>query len=199
VSEPVLLFDLFGVIAKVQSEATLAGLERLAEEPGSRLWPAYWGLRQPYDRGDQTGPEYWRLIAARLGRRYDQRRIEQLVEADVRGWDHFDPEMVAFVRELAAGGRRLAMLSNIPLELAEHVERHWEWLALFELRAFSCRIGHAKPEPGAYAWCLARLDVPAEQVCFIDDRESNVLAGRDVGMRGHHFTSLGALRLVVKP
>ncbi|HEY1967213.1 MAG TPA: HAD-IA family hydrolase, partial [Pseudonocardia sp.] len=103
-------------------------------------------------------------------------------------------EMMAFVGELAAAGRRLAMLSNIPLELADHVERNWEWLSLFELWAFSCHIGLAKPEPGAYAWCLAKLDLPPERVRFIGDREQNVAAARDAGMHVHHFTSLASLR-----
>jgi putative hydrolase of the HAD superfamily len=196
----VLLFDLFGVIARHQSSTGLAELERLAEVPARRLWAAYWALRQPYDRGDETGPEYWRRIAAELGVRYSRRRVGELVAADVHSWREVDPEMVELVRELAARGERLGLLSNIPVELADDYERRYDWLGVFSVRAFSCRIRHAKPEPGAYAWCVERLGVPAEQVLFIDDREQNVAGARAAGLRGHRFTSAAELRgLLARP
>jgi hypothetical protein len=37
-------------------------------------------------------------------------------------------------------------------------------------RGISCRIGHAKPNPAAFRWCLDALAVPANQVVFVDDR-----------------------------
>ncbi|MFI1680801.1 hypothetical protein [Streptomyces sp. NPDC020607] len=62
--------------------------------------------------------------------------------------------MVALVEELAAAGQPVALLSNIPKELAAHYEERHSWLKHFQVCAFSCRTGHAKPEPGAYHWCL---------------------------------------------
>jgi hypothetical protein len=47
---------------------------------------------------------------------------------------------------------RLALLSNIPEELASHYENHHSRLEMFQVRGFSCRIGHAKPDPAAFRW-----------------------------------------------
>lgn len=190
---PILLFDLFGVIAKHQSEAGRARIEHVAGVSGPGFWQAYWSLRPPYDRGDQYGPAYWRTVAEKLGQGFTDQRIADLVAADVDSWSEVDEEMVAFVGDLAAAGVRLGLLSNIPAELATHYERH-SWLDAFSVRAFSCRIGYAKPESGAYDWCATAFDAPASNVLFIDDRAENVTAAEAAGMRGHLFSSLDALR-----
>jgi putative hydrolase of the HAD superfamily len=107
--------------------------------------------------------------------------------------------MVTLVGELAAAGRRLGLLSNIPPELAAHYEaRHDSWLSGFEVRGFSCRIGHAKPEPGAYEWCLRALGTAPADVLFVDDREDNVAAARAAGLRGLLFTGAADLRAALR-
>ncbi|MFJ8207783.1 HAD family hydrolase [Streptomyces sp. NPDC096033] len=192
-----LLFDMFGVIARVQSPVGKARLVELAGVPEEEFWGAYWALRPPYDSGRVTGPGYWRLVADALGTRFDPDRTAALVEADVASWSAVDEEMVSLIGELAASGRTVALLSNIPEELAAHYERHHPWLAHFRVRGLSCRIGHAKPDPAAYAWCLRELGVEACRVLFVDDREENVRAARALGMHGHVFTSARALRGVL--
>jgi putative hydrolase of the HAD superfamily len=191
------LFDLFGVIARHQSPEGRARLVATAGVPAPAFWDAYWSLRPPYDRGDLLAPDYWQAVAGALGTRFDPARTAALTEADIESWSGVDEEMVGLLGELAASGRPIALLSNIPEELAAHYERHHPWLGLFGVRAFSCRIGHAKPEPEAYAWCLRALGVEAGRVLFVDDREENVRAARELGIQGHVFTTQAALRRVL--
>lgn len=190
----VVLFDMFGVIACHQSQDGKDRLAATAEVPESAFWEAYWGLRRPYDRGDVTGTAYWRRVADALGTRFDEDRIARLVEADLASWSAVDETMVALVEELAGAGRRVALLSNIPEELAARYEERHAWLKHFEVCAFSCRIGHAKPEPGAYRWCLDALDTAPDRVLFVDDREDNIRAAEAAGVHGHLFTSPARLR-----
>lgn len=195
-----LLFDLFGVIARQQSAAGRAELETAAGiEPdgGDGFWEAYWALRPPYDSGAMTAPAYWQAVAARLGTVFTERRTARLTEADIASWSHVDGEMVALLGELSAQGRELALLSNIPHELAAHYDAHHRsWLDHFAVRAYSCRIGHAKPRPEAYAWCLRALgrEAAPERVLFVDDRAENVRAAESAGLRGQLFTGPGELR-----
>ncbi|QES45568.1 HAD family hydrolase [Streptomyces venezuelae] len=190
----VVLFDMFGVIARHQSESGKERLAALAGGPEPAFWDAYWGLRQPYDRGDVNGVAYWRQVADSLGTTFDDTRVARLVEADLASWSAVDDTMVALVEELAAAGRPVALLSNIPEELAAHYEERHSWLKHFQVCAFSCRIGHAKPEPGAYRWCLDALGAEPGRVLFVDDREENIRAAEAVGVRGHHFTTPARLR-----
>ncbi|MGA5407457.1 HAD family hydrolase [Streptomyces lavendulocolor] len=193
------LFDLFGVIALPQSPEERAALVSTAGTPAPPFWDAYWRLRPPYDRGELTGPAYWREVGAALGTRFDPAQVGALIDADLASWDAVDEEMVALVGELAATGWRLALLSNIPPELAGHYEeRHTAWLRHFDVRAFSCRTGHAKPDPAAYAWCLRALAAPPRDVLFVDDREENVAAARAAGLRGVLFTGAAGLRAALR-
>ncbi|HIY42393.1 MAG TPA: HAD family phosphatase [Candidatus Nocardiopsis merdipullorum] len=189
------LFDMFGVIARTQSAEGRASLERAAGVGGKVFWDAYWGVRHGYDRGDLDGPAYWRAVGERLGVSFDQHRVEELVALDLASWARLDQEMVDHVFALSESGVRLGLLSNIPHELADLFdERFPHLLALFPVLGLSCRIGSAKPEPDAFAWCLRGLELPAEQVLFVDDSERNVLAARDLGLGAHHFSSLEGLR-----
>ncbi|MEV6054496.1 HAD family phosphatase [Streptomyces sp. NPDC052107] len=187
------LFDMFGVLARVQSPESQAAIERTAGVSGQRFWDAYWSLRHPYDRGDVLGPAYWQRVGERLGTPFTGRQVDDLIAADLASWSEVDQESLGFLAELADGGMRLGLLSNIPEELAAHYEETHEWLGHFSVVGLSCRIGSAKPEPAAYEWCSRELGLPAEEILFVDDRSDNVQAARRVGMRGHLFTSVGAL------
>ncbi|MFJ8660392.1 HAD family hydrolase [Streptomyces sp. NPDC093795] len=198
-SRGTVLFDLFGVIALPQPLEAQAALVATAGTPAPPFWDAYWRLRPPYDRGDLTGPAYWREVGTVLGTRFDATRVGALIDADLASWSAVDEEMVALVGELAATGPRLALLSNIPPELANHYEQHHAaWLQHFDVRAFSCRTGHAKPDPAAYAWCLRALAAPPRDVLFVDDREENVAAAHAAGLHGVLFTGAADLRTALR-
>ncbi|WP_309234815.1 HAD family phosphatase [Nocardia sp. XZ_19_385] len=191
----VVLFDLFGVIARDQSEA---GKHRLLEAAGrvhpSEFWPTYWAHRPPYDRGEITGSSYWQRVAGTLSTTFDPRQTADLIEADLFSWSEVDDAMVELLEDLTAAGRPIALLSNIPEDLAAHYERQHSWLQLFRIRAFSCRIGHTKPDPAAYLWCTDSLARTPDQILFVDDRQENVAAAEAIGMHGHLFRGSVALR-----
>ena len=54
----------------------------------------------------------------------------------------------------------------------------------FDFFAFSCDYGICKPSRGIYRDVLVRLDVPHEDVIFIDDRRENVRAAELLGVKG---------------
>ncbi|MFD6100774.1 HAD family hydrolase [Nocardiopsis flavescens] len=188
------LFDLFGVIARHQSEE---GKRLLTETMGAAdpaaFWEAYWDLRLSYDRGDLDGLAYWRAVGERLGREVDPALAAALISADIDSWRAVDPAMVSLVERLASGGRTVGLLSNIPADLADRFEKENPWLAAFSVRAFSGRLGVAKPEPEVYLWCLERMAVSPGETLFVDDRSENVAAAEALGMSGHLFTDRTAL------
>jgi putative hydrolase of the HAD superfamily len=187
------VFDLFGVIAHHQSEAGKDRLVAVSGVPAAAFWEAYWAHRAPYDSGAVSATSYWTTVAAALGTTFDAARTARLVEADVASWDAVDDAMVAVVRDTAATGLRIGLLSNIPEELAVYYEAHHPWLDVFAVRGFSCRIGHAKPRPEAYRWCCTALDRAPDRVLFIDDRRDNIDAAAAVGLGTHLFTGADAV------
>lgn len=189
-----IVFDLFGVIARTQSEAAMRRIEGLAGVSGPPFWEAYWAGRPAYDAG-QPSVEYWALVGDRLDVRFDADVVAALIEADLESWTKADDRMVEVVTELAGQGRSLGLLSNIITDLVPLFElRHGEWLRHFAARTYSCRIGVAKPDPRAYQICAEQLGVVPRDVLFFDDNERNVVAARAAGMTAEVFTSPGQVR-----
>lgn len=188
----VIVFDLYGVIARVQTAEAKQGLVDLAGVSGERFWEAYWGCRPEYDAG-QNAKAYWSAVAGRLDTRFAD--VSALMAADLESWCHVDAEMVAVVHELADQGRKLGLLSNIISDLVPVWEaRHGDWLGRFASLTYSCEIGVAKPDRRAYEICAQRLGVEPGQALFFDDNEANVVAAREAGMAAELFTSPAQVR-----
>ncbi|MDA0638807.1 HAD family phosphatase [Nonomuraea sp. MCN248] len=188
----VIIFDLYGVIARTQTDEAKQQLVDLAGVSGEAFWDAYWACRPAYDAGQETR-EYWAAVAARLG--VDFADVPALVAADLESWSLVDPEMVALVHELADRGVKLGLLSNIIEDLVPVWERHHgEWLGRFDALTYSCRIGVAKPDPRAYQICAERLGVAPQDALFFDDNEANVAGARAAGMPAELFTSPDQVR-----
>ncbi|MFC5824556.1 HAD family hydrolase [Nonomuraea insulae] len=183
----VIVFDLYGVIARIQSEDARQRIADLSGVPGERFWEAYWACRQAYDEG-QDGAAYWATVAGALGTRFAD--VPALIEADLDSWCVVDSAMVEVVHELADQGHRLGLLSNIVPELVPLWEsRHGDWLGRFASLTYSCRIGVAKPGRRAYEICAEQMGVRPGDVLFFDDREANVVAAREAGMVAEVFES----------
>ncbi|MFF2298139.1 HAD family hydrolase [Arthrobacter sp. NPDC058127] len=191
-SSDVLIFDLFGVIAKDQSQEGRDALLATGGVPEEDFWAAYWNQRPPYDRGEVTGTQYWTAVSGQLAASFDPNRIGQLIDHDIASWSVVDDQMIALLEDLSRT-RRLALLSNIPREIGEYFLRRHRWLDLFEVRGLSYQIGYAKPERETFEWCVRELGIEPHRALFIDDREENIRAAQQAGLRGHLFTSREAL------
>jgi putative hydrolase of the HAD superfamily len=189
-----IVFDLFGVIARTQTEAAMRRIEELAGVSGPAFWEAYWAGRPVYDAG-QPSVDYWAGVGERLNVWFAPDAVAALIEADLESWTEADDRMVELVAELAGRGRSLGLLSNIITDLVPMFERrHGHWLRHFTARTYSCRIGVAKPDPRAYRICAEQLGVGPRDVLFFDDREGNVVAAREAGMTAEVFTSPDQVR-----
>ncbi|WP_246082748.1 HAD-IA family hydrolase [Nonomuraea diastatica] len=192
----VMVFDLYGVIARTQSPESRRRLVELAGVPEERFWEAYWACRPSYDAG-QSGVAYWGAVADRLGTRFPD--VPALIDADLHSWSDVDESMVEVVHELADQGHRLGLLSNIIEELVPFWEsRHGDWLGRFASLTFSCRIGAAKPERRAYEICAERVGATPQDILFFDDNPVNVAAAREAGMAAELFESPRQVRALAE-
>ena len=194
------VFDLFGVIAQTQTPEAQAVIFSVADrggEAGSGIqydafWTAYWQMREPYDGSQISAAAYWHAVAAELGISFSAQQILDLIDADCDSWRNVDPAMVHLIEDLTESGLTVGLLSNIPAELALTFEPRNPWLNLMASVGFSCRIGHAKPQQGAYEWSARSLGLAPQEILFIDDRAGNVQAAEAFGMAGHVFTGIDA-------
>jgi putative hydrolase of the HAD superfamily len=180
------IFDYGCVLSLDQPAAERARLEELVGGP--ELWPAYWALRATYDRGQLSGAEYWRQIGERVGVELDSDRISRLIAADQASWGHPNPPVVRWAEAVAAAGFRTGLISNMPAELAVHVRDRQPWMPRIDWWTFSCDLGTLKPDPVIYRHSLSGLRVDPSAAVFIDDRQENVAAAAELGLRAIHYT-----------
>ncbi len=112
-----------------------------------------------------------------------------------------DEEAFAVLREIRASGVACHLATN-----QQDHRRAWMRDALgydaeFDRVYYSCEIGAMKPDPVFFEAILADLRLPADQVGFVDDVESNVEAARRLGIRAIRHdpdSGAGALRAEVQ-
>jgi putative hydrolase of the HAD superfamily len=146
---------------------TITELAALAGQNPAEFLQRYWQARPGYDPG-QPAARYWPPV---LGRDLagQPSLVDQLTGVDVRGWLRLNClSLRTLLSCTRRTGSRLALLANAPEPLATAIDRcHWTWH--FARRFYSCRLGHAKPDPAAFAFVLAQLAADPDDVLFIDD------------------------------
>jgi len=111
------IFDYGGVLVFQQSEQDQAKMAAIAKIPREQFGELYWAERDIYDKGAISGTEYWNNLASNAGVKLSASQIEQLTELDSQSWMNYDAVMWDWIAELRRGGKRLAMLSNMPADL----------------------------------------------------------------------------------
>ncbi|QTI89246.1 HAD family phosphatase [Streptomyces sp. AgN23] len=182
----IVLFDLFGVIARHQRPGALEKMAARCHTSADAFTTAYWTHRPPYDAGRHTASAYWTDVLHELSRPADADTIEELRLTDIDSWSRVDDRMVTYVRTLRDRAR-VALLSNIPADHADAFLAAQPWLHDLDHMAFSGKIGAAKPDPAAFQHSVVALRAVPADFLFVDDREENVRAARTVGMNGHIF------------
>ncbi|MFK8907150.1 HAD family hydrolase [Streptomyces sp. YS-3] len=192
----ILLFDLFGVIARHQRPGAQEKMAALCRAPVDAYTTAYWAHRPPYDTGRHSATVYWTRVLRALSRPACADTIEELRLTDIDSWSRVDDRMVAYVQSLR-GRAEVALLSNIPADHADAFLAAQPWLHHLDHVAFSGKIHAAKPDPAAFHHCTAALNAAPAHFLFVDDREDNVRAAQAHGMNGHTFTGQDELTTVI--
>ena len=174
--------------------ARMYGLVGLDADTFGAVWLRH---RRVYDLGQVDAAEYWRRVGVEARRTFDAATLRTLRELDAACFETPNPAMVAWLGGLKSANRRLALLSNTPHEQWTALQPTLTWLPLLDAVVLSCDLRIAKPDPKIYAHCLERLSIAPGETLFVDDREENVAAARDLGMHALTYTTMATLRAQV--
>ncbi|MBM7831193.1 putative hydrolase of the HAD superfamily [Agromyces cerinus] len=190
----VVVFDYGEVISR---EPTAADRAALVDRAGATadaapFWASYWAHRLGLDRGTTSITEYWQAVAADLGTEWTPIDVHELWALDHRGWLSVDPGTLGVLHALAAGGTRLALLSNAGADFSGWL-RHGSFAPLFERVFVSGELGLVKPDAAIYEHVIDELGIAASDFVFIDNKAENVEGAKAVGGDGHVFTDAASL------
>lgn len=187
------IFDYGGVLVHHQTRADQAQMANIAGITVEQFEELYWKDRGDYDKGLVTGIEYWQAIGLAADQVLTLEQIGKLVEIDSISWMHFDEPMWAFINELRAASKRLAILSNMPEDLGEAIKARTHRFQLFDHVTLSYEVKSIKPEAGIYQDCLAGIRTEPKRTLFLDDKIANVKGAEMLGISAIEFLDRDAV------
>lgn len=145
---------------------------------------------EAFQKGIITEREFWDEIGTAFNQTIDsgksglwRRAFESVYQekSGVFGW----------IEMLRSKSIKTSVLSNTEKPLVEMLQS--KGYDCFDDRFFSCECGLIKPDPVIFQFALKKMGRAAGEVLFIDDKEVNVKAAREVGLHAHCFRTLGPL------
>lgn len=91
-------------------------------------------------------------------------------------------EVVGVAQSLRQAGVNCHIASNQQAGRARHMSETLNYRTLFTREFYSCSLGVAKPEAAFFEHILHALDIPGNNVLFLDDRPENVEAAQRVDL-----------------
>lgn len=165
--------------SRVEKMLMLTGLNR------DEFFKRYRQFRTEYDRGKINGKEYWMRVIA--GSKIKARELnglaEKLIHEDMMSWLRPNTKIISWVEKLKGSSIKTGILSNMPLEPGEYVNKNFSWINLFDNIVFSCKVGFVKPEIEIYEYCIRGLKVEPARALLIDDDKQNLEGARKAGLQ----------------
>lgn len=100
---------------------------------------------------------------------------------------------VPLIKKLKEKGYGVYLLSNYGVTPFKYAFDNMKFFDEVDGMVISHEVGVIKPEPEIYKILFDKYNLVAGESVFIDDREDNVVAARDVGMCGIVFDNIGAV------
>jgi putative hydrolase of the HAD superfamily len=187
-SDPILLFDLGGVLVDLANPVEAIGLDMTEDE--------FWGtwLTSPLVRGFETGQlstaDFVSQLGAELG-------FDDAAEFDcaLRRWrlPMFSGAEEA-LRSLTQS-HTVALLSNTNEIHWNDVDSQTDVFSSFAKLFLSYKTGNAKPTAAAFHDVVQHFDCDPAQIVFFDDSAANIAAAQQEGLRAVHVSGWANVEL----
>lgn len=151
--------------------------------PVDRYYELYWADRRAYDEGLPV-TEYWSPILQALGIPATDDLCHSMARLDALIWSEIRESAKQILADVRASGTRVVILSNAPIPLDDRF-REVAWRGLVDDWFVSGPLGMTKPSGAIYEHVQRGLNLPPDEIAFIDDRPANVEAALAYGWHAH--------------
>src|SRR5262245_22845825 len=149
---------------------------------------------RPYESGEISTAAYYQYLL-------EQGQLRMSMEEFHEAWGAvFMPDLIVPERLLANLKARypLILVSNTNESHVQFLAREYPVFPYFDHRIFSHEVGAMKPDRRMYDAAIAAAGKSPESLFFTDDREENIEAAQELGIRAHQFRSVPDLLNAMK-
>ena len=186
-----LLFDLGKVIVDFDFELGMREFIAKTSLPRDEFEKVIWDKRwiRRYERGEISTAEYHRHLC-------ENGKLHMAIEEFEEAWSAvFLPELILPELLLMNLKERypLILVSNTNEAHAAFIEKQYSVFEHFGHRILSHEVGSLKPDSKIYEEAIRVSGRAPEELFFTDDREENIEAALQLGIRAHLFRSPSGL------
>lgn len=185
------IFDFGGVIAtsvRSTAHARLKELFHLSNEECSQLRKN----QKAFMQNIGTEIEFWEDLAKTKNIILPPNWIDEWYDIITKSIV-VNPEILSLIEDLKANHIQVGLLSNIYTEYAVLLRR-LGYYDSFDPCILSCDVSLRKPDHKIYKILLDKLSLSPQDVIFIDDKEENVLAAKQLGIDAILFKNAKELK-----
>lgn len=103
----------------------------------------------------------------------------------------YDYDVIDWAKQIKSDGiYKVGMLSNVGFNWLDNFLVDMEKINLFDAYILSCKEGISKPDSEIFEMMANRIGCKPDECVMIDDRKSNIIGAKAVGMQGIVFSSL---------
>jgi glucose-1-phosphatase len=181
-----IMFDLGKVLIDFSLEPALAAMRGRCSKPGADFDRIFHDSRLAflYESGEITTAEFYERLREAGGLEMDFADFH-------RAWcGMFNPNPLVSETLLQTLRRKypLILISNTNEAHVEYLAGRYPLLDYFEHKVFSFEVRLMKPDRRIFEHAIHLSGKSPGQLFFVDDREENVKAARDLGIHAHQFT-----------
>jgi putative hydrolase of the HAD superfamily len=192
------VFDFGKVISFPPEAAVREEIAALAEMDVQTLDSLEESCRREYDLGTISSTEYYKVLLAKAGKEVNDELAEKMGRLDMQSWTRINPDTVKLMEDIKAAGLTVGILSNMPSEFLAMAREQIPVFKVPDVSVFSCEVGSVKPEDAIYESLLSALNLPPNDVVFIDDLPVNVEKARILGINAFSWKGADSARTVLK-
>lgn len=175
------LFDYYGVISmiKVTGDGFVPRMAKafgVNQDAAQKIREKYWRELQI---GSLSEEAFWENVEKDLGKTLSAEQRNIWTSDEERAPNE---HILDLAEELRDKGYITGIFSNVMPHSLEALRKASVYEG-FDPVLLSCEDGMVKPEPDFYQLALQKLDLPAQEVLFIDDQERNLIPAREIGMK----------------
>lgn len=181
-----IIFDNNGVLTDSDKEATISNFAKYFGIEESELVKVFDTFAKPLDDGSISTSQFYQLIADKFDKKYNYAELRNV------HINSYQPKLgMRGLLERLKTTHEIALLTNFGDVFDEADKKVWKCTEIFDSKNIfvSSKLKLKKPELKIYEVALKSLARVATEVVFIDDRESNLVPARVLGMNTILFTS----------
>lgn len=185
------VFDFGGVMTTSTMPERVIDLANETNIPFDIIKKGFADHRLRYDADEITLKEMYDLIWKDAGIEVDNATTARFLEADSASWLYRRERTREWMQELKSRGFKIGILTNMSSSFGNRYFKSVfaDCIALSDAMVISGEEKTFKPKPEIYDILQNRIQLPAEELCFIDDVEKNVAGAIACGWQAIRFVS----------